>query len=240
VICNSQFTAQGLPNLYRNVPAPVVYCPVAPSELTLSAAERRIVRAELGTAEDAVVVIQVGRLEPLKGHRLCLESLATLAKVSRWVCWQVGGAQRHHEKCYLEELKSTAVRLGIAERVRFVGQRSDVARLLAAADVYCQPNTSADSFGITFIEALLAGLPVVTTAIGGALEIVDSSCGILVPPGDSVTLAASLRRFILDSGSRTCLSAGGPIRARQLCDPRQQLTILYDFFSRTCMRSLAA
>jgi glycosyltransferase involved in cell wall biosynthesis len=48
--------------------------------------------------------------------------------------------------------------------------RSDVARLLAAADIHCQPNIGPEPFGITFIEALYAGLPLVTTSIGGAIE----------------------------------------------------------------------
>src|SRR4029077_9761733 len=98
---------------------------------------------------------------------------ARLSDLPSWQCWFVGGAQQASERRYLEEIKRTALRLGIAERVRFLGQRSDVQGLMAAADIYCQPNTSPDSFGITFVEALLNQLPVVTTAMGGALEIVD-------------------------------------------------------------------
>ncbi len=71
-------------------------------------------------------------------------------------------------------------------------------RLLAAADIHCQPNTGPEPFGITFIEALYAGLPVVTTSIGGALEIVDGSCGMLVEPNDPAALAGALRRLIED------------------------------------------
>ena len=48
-----------------------------------------------------------------------------------------------------------------------------VPRLMAAADIYCQPNTTPEPFGIAFVEALAAGVPVVTTAMGGPLEIVD-------------------------------------------------------------------
>jgi glycosyltransferase involved in cell wall biosynthesis len=239
VICNSRFTADGLPNLYRDVPTKIVYCPVAVHE-SIPFAERRAVRAELATGEDAVVVVQVGRLAPLKGQRLCLGALATLADVPGWVCWQVGGAQRAAERRYLDELKSMAARLGITERVRFAGQRSDVSRILSAADVYCQPNTGPDAFGITFIEALLAGLPIVTSAVGGAVEIVNSSCGILVPPADRAILAASLRRLILDSNLRTLLGAAGPARASLLCDPLRQLVSLCDFLHRARQRDLAA
>jgi glycosyltransferase involved in cell wall biosynthesis len=241
-ICDSRFTAEGLPNLYREVPAKVVYCPVAipESACTGTASERRAVRAELNTAEDAVVIIQVGRMEPLKGHRLCLEALAQLVDVPQWVCWQVGGAQRPHERRYQDELKATAARLGIADRVRFVGARSDVPRLLAAADVYCQPNISPDTFGLTFIEALLAGLPVVTTAMGGALEIVNSACGVLVPGENAPALATVLRRMIKDADWRNSLAALGPARARALCDPARQLAKLFLCFRQAACREAAA
>src|SRR5262249_34060399 len=188
--------------------------------------------AELNTAEDATVIIQVSRMERLKGQALHLEALVMLRDLPGWVCWQVGGAQRPQEIKYLEELKSAAVRLGIAERVHFLGQRSDIPRLLAAADIYCQPNLSPEGFGITFIEALYAGLPVVTAAIGGACEIVDDSCGILVPPEDAHALAASLRWLILDRTSRTSLGLAGPARARKLCDPSTQVQQLYKVLSK--------
>src|SRR5207302_1246255 len=98
--------------------------------------------------------------------------------------------------------------------------------LLAAADIHCQPNTGPEPFGITFIEALYAGLPVVTTGIGGALEIVDGSCGILVEPGDPAALAAALGRLIEDRDLRARLGAAGPARAAALCEPRAQLQTL--------------
>jgi glycosyltransferase involved in cell wall biosynthesis len=202
--------------------------------------ERWGVRAELNTPSDAVVIIQVGRWEPLKGHRLHLEALARLLDLPAWECWFVGGAQRASEEHYLEEIKDTCLRLRIDRRVRFLGERSDVQRLLAAADIYCQSNTSPDSFGLTFIEGLLAQLPVVTTALGGALEIVDSSCGVLVPPDDLAALASCLRQLIANPALRSRLGTAGPSRARELCDPNRQMTRIYDFFRRATKQELAA
>src|ERR1700674_4123446 len=152
-------------------------------------------------------------MEEWKGHRLHLKALARLAGVPGWTCWMVGGAQRPHEVRYLEALRAESVALGIGPRVNFLGQRSDGARLLAAADIHCQPNTGPEPFGITFIEALYAGLPVVTTAIGGALEIVDGSCGMLVQRDDPATLAVALRELIENCELRARLGAAGPVRA---------------------------
>ena len=233
-LCNSFYTARTLSKIYpRRVRGEVLYCPVGPPlEIDVPQGERAAVRAALDTPEDAVVVIQTSRMEAWKGHALHLDALALLRDVPGWMCWQVGGAQRPHEEQYLAELKRAATRHGINGRVRFTGQRADVARLLAAADIHCQPNALPEHFGITFVEALHARVPVVTCAHGGALEIVDDSCGVLTPPGDAHALAAALRRLIEDATLRARLGAGGAARARQLCDPATQIKRLAELLSR--------
>lgn len=221
-LCNSRYTAGTLPALYPGVRGEVVYLPVEAREAP-PGTDRRAVRAEFDTSAEAVVIVQVGRMEAWKGHTLHLRALATLREVPGWVCWQVGGAQRPGEVAYLEALKRLAAELGISDRVRFLGHRSDVPRVLAAADVHCQPNTGPEPFGIAFVEALYAGLPSVTTAMGGAREIFDGSCGVLVPPDDVATLGAALRELVADRGLRERMGAAGPARARALCAPEAQI-----------------
>jgi glycosyltransferase involved in cell wall biosynthesis len=223
VLCNSNFTAATSFLLFPRVHSETLYCPVTPPPHGDCQRFRRETRAELRTSDDATVIIQVSRMETCKGQAQHLQALSLLKDFPGWICWQVGGAQREAEIEYLEELKRLAVQLGIAGRVHFLGQRSDVARLLAAADVYCQPNTEAESFGITFIEALYAGLPVVSTGIGGAAEVIDSSSGALVPAEDTESLAVALRRLICSEAERIKLSSAGPARALRLCEPGRQL-----------------
>lgn len=225
-VANSHFTATTVARLYAGVPAEVIYCPVGPPQRRFTGTDRSVTRADLRTEEDAVVIVQVSRMEAYKGHHLHLRALHALRHVPGWVCWQVGGAQRPHEAQYLQELRYAASTLDIAERVRFLGQRSDVSRLLAAADIHCQPNIGPEPFGITFIEALYAGLPVVTTAIGGAMEIVTESCGLLVQPNDPRALADALEYLIRHGELRARLSRGAPVRARTLSDPMTQLNKL--------------
>jgi glycosyltransferase involved in cell wall biosynthesis len=224
VICNSHYTAGTVPRLYPGVRTEVIYCPVAQAARSCNDtnSDRPTVRAELDTPDDCPVIIQVSRLEEWKGHALHLAALAGLGQAGPWACWIVGGAQRPHEVRYLKRLKDEAARLGIGGRVRFLGQRSDVRRLLAAADIFCQPNTGPEPFGIAFVEALAAGLPVVTTAMGGALEVVDPASGVLVAP-DAGALACALGELVRDPRARARLAAGGPARARLLCDPEQQV-----------------
>jgi len=219
-ICNSRFTAATLPAMYPTVTPVVVHVPVAPPEIDDVHATRRRVRAQLGARDAECVILQVGRMEAGKGYDVHLQALATLSGLD-WTCWMVGDAVTPRERAYRHELAQTARRLAIADRVRFLGPRSDVANLLAAADLYCQPNTAPEGFGVTLVEALYAGVPVVTSAMGGALEIVTEGCGALVPPGAVRHLSGALRRLIESPTHRDALRAAGPARARGLCDPEQ-------------------
>ncbi len=222
-IANSNYTLADLPNLYDKINSVTLYCPVVYPNISDRAHIRSAVRAELKTPDDAVVIIQTARLERWKGQTLLVSALGELRNLPGWVCWIAGGSQRPHEAEYLRQLQSLAQQLGIAERVQFLGQRTDVPRLLAAADIHCQPNTGPEPFGIAFVEALYAGLPVVTTAMGGGLEIVDESCGRLVAPNDVKGLSQVLRELIADQAERANLAAFGPARAQGLCAPEKQM-----------------
>ena len=227
LIFNSRFTAASASGFYPGVPSECVYCPIGPPAPDRLPGDRGALRAALGTPEDATVVVQASRLEAWKGHALHLRALGLLGHLPGWVCWIVGGAQRPSELKYFETLQMMATELGISDRVRFVGQRDDVPGLLAAADVFCQPNTGPEPFGIAYVEALWSKLPVVATRFGGAQEIVDDSCGLLVAPGDHRALAASLERVIRDRDLRRTLGNAGPARARRLCDPATQMGALH-------------
>jgi glycosyltransferase involved in cell wall biosynthesis len=222
-LCNSDFTASTLKLLYPRATGEVVYPPVPPLEIPDRNASRREVRARLETPHGAVVIIQVGRLELGKGFDILLYGLEAVAQDLPWVAWLVGGATTPTERKHEAELRRLAEGLGIANRVRFLGQRSDIAELLAGADVYVQPNTRPEGFGISLVEALYAGLPVVTSGLGGALEIVTDRCGVLVPPGWPERLSEALTELIKDETLRNRLGTAGPPRARELCAPAQQI-----------------
>jgi glycosyltransferase involved in cell wall biosynthesis len=221
-ICNSRYTQSSLSNLYPELRGQVVFYPVIPGN-GFSRGDRLVVRSELRTPQESTVIIQVSRMEAWKGHIQHLEALGKLRTNPAWVAWIVGGAQRPQERKYLDLLKEKARHLQILDRIRFVGQRNDVTRLLAAADIFCQPNIEGEPFGISFIEALYAGLPVVTTNMGGATEIVDESCGILTAPGDHLALRDALSRLINSPRLRSALGDAARGRATEMSDPRTQL-----------------
>ena len=89
-------------------------------------------------------------------------------------------------------------------------------------------NLGPEPFGITYVEALYAGLPVVATAMGGVLEIVDESCGVLSPVEDVSSLAVTLRELIEDGERRARLAYAAPARAKKISDPGAQMLQLHD------------
>ena len=139
VVANSQFTAGSVRNVFPGARVEVWHYPVA--RPVLDRPVRAEVRSELGTPDGAVVILQASRLERWKGQAVHLAALGLLRDIPGWECWLAGGVQKAGEGQFLDELRSAAERAGIADRVRFLGQRADVPRLMAAADVFCQPNT---------------------------------------------------------------------------------------------------
>jgi glycosyltransferase involved in cell wall biosynthesis len=225
-VCTSRFAGGTLGRLWAHLPSTVVYPPVWPMDA--GSLDRSGVRAELDTPDGDVVLLQASRMEPWKGHRLLIQALGQLADKGGWTCWIAGGAQRPHEEAHLAEMYALARQMGIAHRIRFLGHRGDVRTLMAAADVLCQPNLGPEPFGIAYVEGMYAGIPVVATAIGGAAEIVDASCGILVPPDAPAALAGALRGLIADPALRARLGAAGPAHAHALCDHHRQAERLRD------------
>ena len=142
------------------------------------------------------------------------------------MCWIVGGSQRTEEEQYHRSLAERVAAHGLQDRVRFLGQRSDVPSLLGASDLYCHPNQGTETFGLSIVEALHAGLPVVASGGGGPEEILAGACGHLLPPGDVQALAHALDGLLADSVARRQLASAGPARAAELCDPCARLADL--------------
>jgi glycosyltransferase involved in cell wall biosynthesis len=222
VIANSHYTAGVVDEWLRDVPIEVVYAPVSNGPVDEGA--RAAVREELGVDSSTTVIVIAARFERWKGHAELIDAVAGLT--GDWRVWIAGGAQKAADAALERELRSRVDDRGLTRRVSFLGERRDVPRLLKAADVHCQPNNAPEPFGVAFIEALDAGLPVVTTDAGGAREIVTAQCGVLLPVGDQGALRNALQTLIDDPAERASLGAAGPARARALTDPTAQMAAL--------------
>jgi glycosyltransferase involved in cell wall biosynthesis len=215
-ICNSRFTGSRLSCIFRRCPSVIVHGPV--SNMISGGAPAGVDRGK-----GPVTILHASRMDAGKGHRILLDALSRIVSIPGWRCWFAGAAQRPSELPYEEEIRRRAIALGLSSQVTFLGFREDVPSLMSLADIYCQPNEKPEAFGISLVEALGRELPVVTSAFGGALEIVDETCGRLIRPRDSHELATVLASLISDTELRRKLAKGGPIRAHALCDPQNQL-----------------
>ena len=145
----------------------------------------------------------VGSLTARKGHAILLRAFSKLPPRLGARLTIVGeGPER-------EALQSLIAELGIGERARLAGYRSDIWSFLREVDVYVQPSLQ-ESFGIAVLEALAARKPVIAARTGGIPEIInDDQSGLLVPSGDADALAAALVRVIEQPELRASLAEGG-------------------------------
>ncbi|AYM83370.1 glycosyltransferase family 4 protein [Agrobacterium tumefaciens] len=151
-------------------------------------------RAELGFGPQPLVGL-FGRLSEWKGQHVFLEAIAAMEGVQAVI---VGGALFGQE-AYEARIREQASRLGLDDRVRFLGFRSDVPDLMAAMDAVAHTSIVAEPFGRVVVEAMMCGRPVVATRGGGVTEIIrDGETGLLVPPGEPSALAAALGRVLSD------------------------------------------
>jgi len=159
-------------------------------------------REQLGGGEGRPLVLTPARLDAQKGHRVLFEAIPQVPDATFLLAGE--GPER-------ESLEALAAQLGTADRVRFLGRREDIPELLAACDVLALPSLYEGS-SLAVLEAMAAGIPIVSSAIGGTEELIeDGRSGLLAAPGDAEGLAAALRRVLGDGELGESLAA----RARE-------------------------
>ena len=152
---------------------------------------RAVLRAELGLANQAILILTLARLAPNKGHRYLVEAIPEVLRAHPNVHFVFAG-----QPDQAEPIIARIEALGLQPHVHLLGFRSDTHHLLAASDFFVLPSL-AEGFSLALVEALAAGLPTVATNVGGASEVIQSGQGgILVPPADSAALAAALNHLL--------------------------------------------
>jgi len=153
------------------------------------------IRRELNLPQGALVGV-FSRLAEWKGQHVVLEALANTPGVS---CI-IAGSALFGEEAYEQRLRQMVRDLALGERVHFLGQRSDVPRLMRAVDAVIHPSIDPEPFGRTLVEAMLADVPVIATDAGAASDILEGGrAGTLIPPGDAVALAQAIAGVMLRS-----------------------------------------
>ena len=192
IVANSKAAAQQL--IYEGVPDEHVA--VIPNGIDVTAFTERFAAQEPVSRSPVITV--VANLRPEKGHDVLL-------RATRHVLQHVPEARLRFvgEGPLRPQLVDLASSLGISHAVEFLGHREDVPALLLDSDVYAFPSRT-EAFPNGLIEGMAAGLPVVASAVGGILELVEHGHnGLLVPPDDEQALAGAILQLLSDPDTAT-------------------------------------
>jgi peptidoglycan/LPS O-acetylase OafA/YrhL len=169
--------------------ATVVYNGFEPAAYLKPGADVSHLKQQLGL-HGQFVVGHFSRLSPWKGQHILLEALVDCPENVSAIF--VGDAL-FGEQNYVQTLKTQVETLGLQNRVQFLGFRSDVVPLMHACDLIAHTSTAPEPFGRVIVEAMLCGKPVIASAAGGAVELVEPGViGWLVPPSDVKALATTI------------------------------------------------
>jgi glycosyltransferase involved in cell wall biosynthesis len=171
------------------------------------------------TTGDVVNLLSVGSITPRKGYDVLIEVLASLTALP-WRLTIAGDITRN--AAAFARLEADIARFGLQDRVSIAGAvvGTRLAELYASADVFVLASLF-EGYGMVFSEAIAHGLPVVTTGVGAAGEIVPVDAGILVAPGDAAALRDALWRVIENADGRARMAEAAREAAGHLPEWRQ-------------------
>lgn len=168
---------------------------------------RTRLRQELGLPADAPLVGSVCRLIEQKGLDNALDGFAQVVAEFPAAHYAIAG-----DGPLRGALEAQAARLGVADRVHFLGWRADAPAIFAALDVLLAPSRW-EGFGLVFLEAMALGVPVISTRVSAIPEVIaDGETGWLVPPDDPAAIAGALRAALADPGERCRRGEAGRAR----------------------------
>lgn len=182
--------------------------------------------AEKRNRDEGLRVGMIGHLAPIKGQEEFVRAAAIVCRGRKDVQFIVAGADKSRKGENQAHIEKLIRELGLEPNVKLLGWIEDVAKLLSTFDIYVSPARS-EPFGLSIVEAMAAGVPVIATRSEGASEILsDGETGRLVPIGDIETLAGVVGELLNDPTQRERLAqaALGESRERFSLERMVELT----------------
>jgi glycosyltransferase involved in cell wall biosynthesis len=149
------------------------------------------IRKKYNIAKDAIVLISVGSLKPIKGHKYLIKAFRKLVlKNSNIYLWLLGDGRK------IEEYKHYVYEKKIQEKIHFFGFTENVEDYLQEADIFILPSLS-EGTSIALLEAMASGLAIVATKVGGNIEVLDNgNAGILINPSNEMEIFSAIEKYI--------------------------------------------
>lgn len=160
---------------------------------------------------DTLILIAIAELHERKGLKYLIEAVSELAREYPNIKLVIVGEGK--ERNNLEKLGD---KLKLKANLVFLGRQKNIPQLLSSSDIFVLPSAEREAFGLVNLEAMICGLPVVTTKVGGIPEIVkDGETGFLVEPQNAKALKESLKSLIENAKLRKSMGEKGKKRVMQ-------------------------
>ena len=213
VIAISRVMEEGLRTIFkaRELP-PVIVVPngidVGKIRAKFESVDRKKIRESYGYSEKNFVVLSLSRLIPVKGVHILIEAFRIARQEIPEMKLLVSGSG---DPDYEQKLKNRVTELGLEKEVLFLGNESQIEKPLRAGDIFAGPYLWPEAFGLSVLEAMAVGFPVVGSMSGGITELLDhGKCGLLFEEGNVSELAQCLIRYAKDKG--LCAEKGAAAR----------------------------
>jgi len=190
------------------------------------------IKHSIDVPDDSIVVGIVGNIRWWKGQEYFVRAFMSLGEMYNNIYGLVIGGYGQEDEEYLKNLKNIAESSDVGKRLKFLGFRDDVPALLKIFDVFVHASITPEPFGMVLLEAMLHGVPVIATDMGGPVEILENGrYGILVPPGDSEAIVDGVEKYLHDSPYREAVIERAQKRVHEVFDLRRTVELVEKLFA---------
>jgi len=192
-------------------------------------------RAEFGLAAQDQLISNIGRLDWWKGHEYFLQAMAEVIQSQPKTKALIVGEpdSSRLSQAYYQRLQQLVTDLQLSNHVIFTGFRTDIPRIMATSDIVVHSSSEPEPFGRAIVEAMAAGRPVVATAAGGPLDIIeDQVTGLLVPPQNAALMAKAIQQLLQNHEQATMIGQRAQQVAKERFSVKQHVTAVQRIYQK--------
>lgn len=233
------YISRAVEQLYQGLGVPasqgqVVYNPINIEAFSQND-HRAELRTELGLTDQDYVISNVGRIEPWKGYDYFIQAMAKVVAVQPQAKALIVGvpSSAPASQAHYQQLQQLVKELHLQNHVIFTGFRSDIPRIMTAADLVVHSAVEPEPFGRVIVEGMATGRPVIATAAGGVLDIIeDKVTGWLVPPKDATAMARAIEQLLQNPEQAKLMGQRAQKRASACFSVNQHVVLIQQIYQR--------